>query len=200
MRFEARKTSSPISSGKRNTRRLTTPSIFPATTTSCFAIRRIRKMNGDDMGETVFWQRRLLPRSEKQDKLCKYDDDDGKGPWRTDNLCAGIRLPCCESDQKCLKTAEKDEIADENLLSCYSAVRYILIKDALREGWDCPFAYVLVLLDTTNTSPALTQMTRRILRQPDAELTGRAVLNESYIYCFDRDVGEAVAQVKRGLK
>ena len=32
------------------------------------------------------WVRRLLPRSDKQDKLYKYDDGDGKGRWRTDNL------------------------------------------------------------------------------------------------------------------
>ena len=98
------------------------------------------------------------------------------------------------------KTAEKDEIASEDLLSPYSAVRYILTKDALREGWDCPFAYVLALLDTTNTPRALTQMTGRILRQPDAELTGRVALDESYIYCFDRNVGDAIAQVKHGLE
>ena len=98
------------------------------------------------------------------------------------------------------KTAEKDEIADEDLLSPYSTVRYILTKDALREGWDCPFAYVLTLLDTTSTTRALTQMTGRVLRQPGAELTGRARLDESYIYCFDRDVGEAISNVKRGLE
>ncbi len=98
------------------------------------------------------------------------------------------------------KTAERDEIADEDLLSPYSAVRYILTKDALREGWDCPFAYVLTLLDSTRTARALTQMTGRILRQPDTELTGRAALDESYIYCLDRDVGEAIQAVKRGLE
>lgn len=98
------------------------------------------------------------------------------------------------------KTAEKDEIADEDLLSCYSSVRYILTKDALREGWDCPFAYVLALLDSTRSQRALTQMTGRVLRQPDAELTGRTALDESYIYCYDRDVGEAIKNVKIGLE
>lgn len=98
------------------------------------------------------------------------------------------------------KTAEKDEIADEDLLSPYSTVRYILTKDALREGWDCPFAYVLTLLDSTSTTRALTQMTGRVLRQPDTELTRRTRLDESYIYCFDRNVGEAIQDVKRGLE
>ena len=114
-----------------------------------------------------------------------------------DYLMTQLKVP---QDHVRRKTAEKDEIADENLLSPYSAVRYILTKDALREGWDCPFAYVLALLDTTRTKGALTQMTGRILRQPDAELTGQTALDESYIYCFDRNVGETVAQVKRGLE
>ena len=43
-------------------------------------------------------------------------------------------------------------------------------------------------------------MTGRVLRQPDTELTGRARLDESYIYCFDRNVGEAILNVKRGLE
>jgi adenine-specific DNA-methyltransferase len=30
--------------------------------------------------------RNMLPRSEKQNDLYKYDDHDGRGPWRTDNL------------------------------------------------------------------------------------------------------------------
>ena len=112
-------------------------------------------------------------------------------------LMTQLRVP---EDHIRRKTAEKDEIADEDLLSPYSTVRYILTKDALREGWDCPFAYVLTLLDSTSTTRALTQMTGRVLRQPDTELTGRARLDESYIYCFDRDVGEAILNVKRGLE
>ena len=42
------------------------------------------KENGNN--ESTTWKRHLLPRTEKQDKLYKYDDRDGKGPWRTDNL------------------------------------------------------------------------------------------------------------------
>ncbi len=114
-----------------------------------------------------------------------------------DYLMAQLRVP---EDYIRRKTAEKDEIADEDLLSPYSTVRYILTKDALREGWDCPFAYVLTLLDSTSTTRALTQMTGRVLRQPDTELTGRTKLDESYIYCFDRNVGEAIVNVKRGLE
>ncbi|MYA23734.1 MAG: site-specific DNA-methyltransferase [Gemmatimonadetes bacterium] len=42
---------------------------------------------------SVAWQRRLLQRTEKQDKLYKYDDNDGRGPWRTDNLSVKTYSP-----------------------------------------------------------------------------------------------------------
>ena len=48
----------------------------------CYAKHR---ENGEENGRSG-WKRRLLPRSEKQDKLYKYDDKDGRGLWRTDNL------------------------------------------------------------------------------------------------------------------
>ena len=98
------------------------------------------------------------------------------------------------------KTAERNELADEDLLSPYSQVRYILTKNALREGWDCPFAYVLVLLDNTTAKTAVTQMTGRILRQPRARRTGVDALDSCYIFCFNQDVRKAAEQVKKGLE
>ena len=98
------------------------------------------------------------------------------------------------------KTSEKDEIADEDLLSEYCEVRYILTKDALKEGWDCAFAYVLTLLDSTRAANTLTQMTGRVLRQPHAELTGRAPLDQSYVFCFNANVRKAMNSVKKGLE
>ena len=32
------------------------------------------------------WNRNLLPRTEKQNKFYKYDDGDGRGKWRPDNV------------------------------------------------------------------------------------------------------------------
>lgn len=99
-----------------------------------------------------------------------------------------------------LKTSSDDEIADEDLLSNASPVRFIITKDALREGWDCPFAYVLAILSKTTATTALTQMIGRVLRQPHAQATGRAALDECYVFTFDQDVNEAVNGVRRGLQ
>tara|TARA_R110000796_G_scaffold211576_1_gene327741 strand:+ start:15445 stop:17559 length:2115 start_codon:yes stop_codon:yes gene_type:complete len=99
-----------------------------------------------------------------------------------------------------LKTSSDDELADEDLLSRTSAVRFIITKDALREGWDCPFAYVLAVLSRTTATTALTQMIGRVLRQPHAQTTGVAALDECYVFTFDQDVTEAVEGVRKGLE
>ena len=99
-----------------------------------------------------------------------------------------------------LKTAETDELGDEDLLLPACEVRYIITKAALQEGWDCPFAYVLAILSKTTANTALTQMIGRILRQPHARLTHRALLDESYVFTFDQDVTNAVDAVRKGLE
>ncbi|EOA6542623.1 DEAD/DEAH box helicase [Vibrio vulnificus] len=98
------------------------------------------------------------------------------------------------------KTANADEIGDEDLMSEFSPVRYIITKDALREGWDCPFAYVLTVLSKMTAQAALTQMVGRVLRQPHAKSTGRQLLDECYVYTYDQDVTEAIESVKKGLE
>lgn len=99
-----------------------------------------------------------------------------------------------------LKTSDKDELGDDDLLSEMCSVKYIITKDALREGWDCPFAYVLTVLSKMTAKTAITQMIGRVLRQPHARLTQKPSLDECYVYTFDQDVMEAVAGVKQGLE
>ena len=37
-----------------------------------------------------------------------------------------------------MKSAENDELGNEDLLSELSQVRWIITRSALMEGWDCP--------------------------------------------------------------
>ena len=61
-----------------------------------------------------------------------------------------------------VKSSEMDELRGKDLLSAFSPVRWIITKAALMEGWDCPFAYVLVMLDNTRAQRALTQLVGRV--------------------------------------
>lgn len=104
------------------------------------------------------------------------------------------------SDAVRVKSAENDELGREDLLSEYSQVRWIITKSALMEGWDCPFAYLLVMLDNTQAQKAITQLVGRVMRQPHAQLTDREPLNQCYVYCNNTDVATVVQQVKHGLE
>ena len=98
-----------------------------------------------------------------------------------------------------VKTSDKNEIADDDLMSPACPVRFIITKQALQEGWDCPFAYVLALLDKGTSTKALTQMIGRVLRQPYAETTGVEDLDNAHIFCFSRDVSQAVKDIQASL-
>lgn len=99
-----------------------------------------------------------------------------------------------------VKSASMDEIAGEDLMSQFSPVRVIITKDALREGWDCPFAYVLAVLSRTTATTALTQMIGRVLRQPYVTRTAHDSLNRCYVHCLDQDVSDVVGRIRKGLQ
>ena len=100
-----------------------------------------------------------------------------------------------------IQSSEKKELAKEDLLDEASTVRWIITKDALKEGWDCSFAYLLALLDNTKATTAITQMVGRVMRQPHARRIEKSnSLNRCYIYCYNKNVGDAVKKVKLGLE
>ena len=99
-----------------------------------------------------------------------------------------------------IQSSTRHDLDKEDLLSPQSGIRWIITKAALMEGWDCPFAYLLVMLDNTNSQRALTQLVGRVMRQPDAQRTGREALDQCYVYCWKVDVHNAVGQVKLSLE
>lgn len=98
------------------------------------------------------------------------------------------------------QTAHVKELKGEDLMSELCPVRVVITKDALREGWDCPFAYSLAILSNMTATTALTQMVGRVLRQPYAERTGVDSLDQAYVYCRGLGVKESLDNIKKGLE
>ncbi len=92
-----------------------------------------------------------------------------------------------------IKTSVQDDIEGIDLMAEDCPVEWIITKAALQEGWDCPFAYILVSLNNTQSKLSMTQLVGRVLRQPFVEKTPFPELNESYVYCL-RQRAEAVVQ------
>ena len=78
-------------------------------------------------------------------------------------------------------------------------VKYVLTQKALAEGWDCPFAYVLVGLSQQHSGTAVEQLLGRVLRQPDARARTSAPLNQSYAFVRSSDFALVANALRDGL-
>lgn len=102
-----------------------------------------------------------------------------------------------------IKTAQQNDLNDpenQDLLSPTNRVRAIITKQALQEGWDCPFAYVLCSLAASANLRAMTQLVGRILRQPGALKTGVEALDECQVITHHADTATVVGAIKDGLE
>ncbi|OOZ39370.1 restriction endonuclease subunit R [Solemya pervernicosa gill symbiont] len=76
---------------------------------------------------------------------------------------------------------------EQGILSEQCPVKFVITQQALAEGWDCPFAYVLVSMAEVHSSTAVEQLLGRILRQPGAKHRSHEALNRSYAFVVSRD-------------
>jgi type III restriction enzyme len=99
-----------------------------------------------------------------------------------------------------IKSSDKDDIEGIDLLDEGCPIEWIITKAALQEGWDCPFAYVLVSLNNTASQQSMTQLVGRVLRQPDVTKTAFDELNESYVFCLRKKAADITKEVKKALE
>lgn len=78
-------------------------------------------------------------------------------------------------------------------------VRYIITVQALREGWDCPFAYVLCSVAEMRSSTAVEQILGRIMRLPQAKRKKNEELNMAYAFSASRNFSDAANALEDAL-
>jgi type III restriction enzyme len=103
-------------------------------------------------------------------------------------------------DEVAIKTSSQNDIEDVDLFDAECPVRYIITKEALREGWDCSFAYLLGVIPNVGSDTGITQLVGRILRQPNARKTGIKELDESYVYYSRGQTREMLDKVVVGFR
>jgi type III restriction enzyme len=102
-------------------------------------------------------------------------------------------------DQVKIKTADVDELDGVDLMSESCPVRYVITVNALKEGWDCPFAYVLASLADRASAVDVEQIVGRVLRRPYARRFESRFLNLSYVFTSSRRFLETLDTVVAGL-
>lgn len=121
----------------------------------------------------------------------KTDDDNITFDKIKQNLIS-LGIP---EEQIKIKTANKDELKGLNLMSEQCPVRYIITVNALKEGWDCPFAYILATLANKTSAVDVEQILGRILRQPYATRHINELMNISYVFTCSNDFRQTVEKI-----
>lgn len=98
-----------------------------------------------------------------------------------------------------IKTANVNELKGVDLMDRHCAVRYIITVNALKEGWDCPFAYVLATLANKSSVVDVTQILGRVLRMPYQRKHNAELLNLSYVFTASSQFQSTLSQVVAGL-
>ncbi|QXP85818.1 DEAD/DEAH box helicase [Methylococcus sp. Mc7] len=77
--------------------------------------------------------------------------------------------------------------------------QFIITVDKLREGWDCPYAYVLFSFRNTTSATAVEQVLGRVLRMPHVTRKQQEALNRSYAYVVSSELAATVQGLRDGL-
>ncbi|PKQ45804.1 DEAD/DEAH box helicase [Confluentibacter flavum] len=99
-----------------------------------------------------------------------------------------------------IKTANIDELKSIDLMSKECEVRYIITINALKEGWDCPFAYILASLADKSSAVDVEQILGRVLRQPYVQKHKAFQLNLSYVLTASAKFNETLQSIVKGLQ
>jgi type III restriction enzyme len=107
-----------------------------------------------------------------------------------------LKIP---EEQIKIKTATVNEIKNVDLMSRDCPVRYIITVNALKEGWDCPFAYILASLADKSSAVDVEQILGRVLRQPYVAKHNFPLLNLSYVLTASSKFLETLDNIVKGL-
>ena len=103
-------------------------------------------------------------------------------------------------DQIKIKTANIDELKGIDLLSPDCQVRYIITINALKEGWDCSFAYILATFANRSSETDVTQLLGRVLRKPFARKQKEIPLECSYVITASKKFNSTLEQLSSSLE
>lgn len=113
-----------------------------------------------------------------------------------DRLIKTHKIP---AEEIAIKTATINELKGVDLLSKDCPIRYIITINALKEGWDCPFAYVLASLANRSSAVDVEQIVGRILRRPYTKNFTQTPLNLGYVLTSSDDFRATLNVITEGL-
>jgi type III restriction enzyme len=168
------------------------------------------RTKADVIGETIYVRRKLeAEAAAEKDRTGRYirpialfqaepkgkDDSTTFEKLKKDLIDAGI-----PKSHIAIKTADANELRGVDLLSEDCPVRYIITVNALKEGWDCPFAYILATVANRSSVVDVEQILGRVLRLPNTTKSASNTLNISYCLTSSASFHETLEHVVAGLQ
>lgn len=122
----------------------------------------------------------VLFQAEKKNQHCTVD--------RLKQFLLDHDIPAAEI---AVATGEQRELDALDIFSRDCPVKYVITVEALKEGWDCSFAYVFCSVANIRSGIDVEQLLGRVMRMPYAKARKNSRLNMAYAHVTARAFSEA---------
>ena len=112
------------------------------------------------------------------------------------HLIEDCRIP---EDRIAVATGNQRELDGVNLFDPECTIEHVVTVDALKEGWDCSFAYVFCSLASIRSRGSVEQLLGRVLRMPFATRRSSEELNRAYAHVSEKNFFDAAEGLRDRL-
>jgi type III restriction enzyme len=103
------------------------------------------------------------------------------------------------AEKVAVATGTQRELDGLNLFDSSCEIEYIITVQALKEGWDCSFAYIFCSVANIRSQTDAEQLLGRVLRMPYARKRRQLEMNKAYAHICEPDFIDAAVQLKDSL-
>jgi len=104
-----------------------------------------------------------------------------------------------EANKIAVATGDQRELDGINLFDPDCEIEYVITVEALKEGWDCSFAYVFCSVANIHSATDAEQLLGRVLRMPFATKRKSPALNKSYAALVSKSFSETAKALRDKL-
>jgi type III restriction enzyme len=150
----------------------------------------------DAVRDAALRRRHLEAEAAREDRYLRpivlFQAQDRSGEVTPEKLRAHLlEEKLAREEEVVIATGDQRGLDGIELFDRACAVRFVITIEALKEGWDCSFAYVLCSLQNVRSGKDVEQLLGRVLRMPFAARRRSPALNRAYAHVVARSFSEA---------
>lgn len=110
-----------------------------------------------------------------------------------------IDSECVDEKAIAVATGDQRDIDGVDLFAKDCPIDVVITKQALKEGWDCSFAYVFCSVAQVKSDKDVQQLLGRVLRMPYATRRRQEAMNKAYAHVVSDSFGQAAGELTQSL-